>query len=139
MKKAMKNSRPVLLHAKSRVIAFPQSTETSQSERAVELRLRDLSALVADLTESGFGVLLSEEILTREAFEELRVKEVALRWIVRVARHSSREVREKLWSDIEDAVASLEKTAELLLHSGIAWPRSAQSIHRDSLAGPGRF
>lgn len=109
MKKAIRHQGPVLLPAKSRVIEFPIYTETSQSERAIEMRLRDLSARVADLMDSGFGVLLSEEITTREALEELRVKEVALRWIVRVARHSSGSVREKLWLDIEDAVAGLEK------------------------------
>lgn len=139
MRKAITDSALVLLPAKSRVLEFPNSNEANQWERDVESRIQDLSALVADLTESGFGVLLSEEITTREAFEELRVKEVALRWIARVAKHSNGPVREKLWSDIEIAVAGLEKTAELLLHSGISWPRSTPSILRDSLAGPGQF
>jgi hypothetical protein len=139
MKKAIRKSAPVLVPANSRVIEFPQPTGASQSEFAIEARLRDLTALVADRTDSGYGVLLSEEIATREAFDELRVKEAALRWIVRVAKHSSGSVRGKLWSDIEDAITGLEKTAELLLHAGIAWPQSAQLNHSDKLAGPGRF
>ncbi|MGH9714027.1 MAG: hypothetical protein ACRD5M_12090 [Candidatus Acidiferrales bacterium] len=139
MKNAIKNSDRVLLPAKSRVIEFPQSTETSQSECVIELRLQDLSEFVANLMDSGFGMLLSEDIETREAFEELRVKEIALRWIVRVAKHSTGAVREKLWLDIEDAVSGLEKTSEMLLHAEIAWTRSIASDHRGGLAGPVRI
>ena len=46
MNKAIRNSAPVLLHAKSRVVAFPQSTETSPSERAVEFQVISLPALL---------------------------------------------------------------------------------------------
>jgi hypothetical protein len=105
-------------------------SERDRHEQEIEKRLRDLTALVVDLTDSGYGALLAEEASTREAFEELRVKEAALRWIMRVARHSEGSVREKLWSDVEGAVAGLERTAELLLNSGpILGPLGIVNIH----------
>jgi hypothetical protein len=139
MKKAMKKLAMIPPSAKSRVIEFPQMSETNEHEQEIETRLRDLTALVADLTDSGYGVLLSEEPATREAFDELRVKEAALRWIIRVAKHSTGAVREKLWSDVEQAVCGLEKTAELLLHSGLVWPHPTPANHPIGLVGPGRF
>jgi hypothetical protein len=122
MKKAINNPTLFVLPAQPRAIEFPPSTETIQSEEAIEARLRDLASLVADLTDSGFGVLLAEDPATREAFDELRVKEAALRWIVRVAKHSSGQIREKLWADIESAIAGLEKTASLLMHASFEGP-----------------
>jgi len=124
---------------KSRVIEFPQTSEIDQHEQEIDLRLRDLTALVADLTDSGYGVLLSEQASTREALAELRVKEAALRWIVRVAKHSSGEVREKLWSDLEEAISGLEKTAELLLDAGLIRPHLSPVNHQIRFADPGRF
>jgi len=138
MKKATRKLATIPPFAKSRVIAFPQKSESNQHEQEIETRLQDLAALVADLTDSGYGALLSEVTSTREAFDELRVKEAALRWIMRVAKHSTGEVREKLWCDVEEAVSGLEKTAELLLQSGLVWPHAGQAIHHIRLAGPGR-
>jgi hypothetical protein len=142
MKKAIsKNPELQSLSTTSRVINFPQTSKsprpakTSESEKAIEKRLRELTALVADLTDSGYGFLLAEEAATQDAFNELRVKEAALRWIVRVAKHSSGAVREKLWSDIEGAVSSLEKTAELLLHSELIWPDTFAANQGGRLAG----
>ncbi|MGA8223112.1 MAG: hypothetical protein WB780_15795 [Candidatus Acidiferrales bacterium] len=146
MKKAIsRNQLSHSLSVKSRVINFPESfestctTESTKSEEALEKRLRELTALVADLTDSGYGFLLAEEAATQEAFEELRVKEAALRWIVRVAKHSSGAVREKLWSDAEEAVSSLEKTADLLLGSELILPHAFAANHRGRVAGRGRF
>jgi len=138
MKNAAKNPTMLRAPANSRVIEFPHSTETAPSEQSIESRLRDLTAFVADLTDSGYGALLAEDSATRDAFDELRVKEIVLRWIVRVAKHSNGAVREKLWADIEDAVTGLEKTADLLLHYGFAWAHSAPPVHQGILAGPGR-
>ena len=112
--------------------------DRGQREQEIEARLRELTALVADLTDSGYGVLLAEETSTREVFEELLVKETALRWIIRVARHSDGAVREKLWSDVEEAVCGLEKTAELLLDSRLLWSHSGPVNHHIRHAGPGR-
>lgn len=138
MKKAMKKSATILKSLKSRVIEFPRMTERNQHEQEIETRLRDLTALVADLTDSGYGVLLAEETSTREAFDELRVKEAALRWILRVARHSDGAVREKLWSEAEDAVWSLEKTAELLLDCKLVWSYLRPTNYHVRRAGPGQ-
>jgi hypothetical protein len=138
MKKARGKSATILESVRSRVIEFPRMSEHDQHEQEIEARLRDLTALVADLTDSGYGVLLSEETSTREEFDELRVKEAALRWIIRVARHSDGAVREKLWSEVEDAVAGLEKTAELLLDSGLLCSHSGPANHHTRHAGPGQ-
>lgn len=140
MKKATsRNSRVHSVPARPRVISFPRTRESSQSEQETETRLRELTEFLADLSDSGYGFLLAEEPATQEAFDELRVKEAALRWIVRVARHSSGAVRERLWMDIEVAVTSLEKTAELLLHSELIWPHAATLNPDGRLAGPGRI
>ena len=125
--------------ALSGVIEFPRIDQANQRERQIEIRLRDLTALVADLTDSGFSVLLAEEASTREAFDEIRVKEAALRWIVRVAKHSTGPVREKLWSDVEEAILGLEKTAGLLLDSGLAWPYLTAVNRQLSHDGCGRL
>ena len=138
MKKAIRKSATIPKSANPRVIEFPKMTERDQHEQEIETRLRDLTALVADLTDSGYGVLLSQAHSTREAFEELRVKEAALRWIVRVARHSDGAVREKLWSEVEDAVAGLERTAELLLDSRLVWPHLGPANYHIRQAGPGQ-
>ena len=138
MKKAIWKSTTIPKSAKSRVIEFPKMIERDQHEQEIETRLRELTALVADLTDSEYGVLFSQAHSTREAFEELRVKEAALRWIIRVARHSDGAVREKLWSEVEDAVAGLEKTAELLLDSGLVWSHSGPANHHIRHAGPGQ-
>ncbi len=137
MRKAISKSPAIPKSLKSRVIEFPKMTERDQHEEEIETRLRDLTALVADLTDSGYGLLLSQAHSTREAFEELRVKEAALRWIIRVARHSDGAVREKLWSEVEDAVAGLEKTAELLLDSGLVWSHPGPANFHFRHAGPG--
>ena len=136
MKKAMRKSATILKSSKSSLIEFPKMADRGQREQEIEARLRELTALVADLTDSGYGVLLSQARSTREAFEELRVKEAALRWIVRVARHSAGAVREKLWSEVEDAVAGLEKTAELLLDSRLVWPHLGPANYHIRQAGP---
>lgn len=136
MKKAAKKSPVLVEPPKSRVIEFPQRSEEASYEQEIETRLQDLTALVADLTDSGYGVLLAEEPSTGEAFEELRVKEAALRWIIRVARHTTGSVREKLWEDVEDAVSGLEKTAEFLLHSGLVWAHAAHANSHIRVDGP---
>ena len=136
MKKAAKKSPVLVEPLKSRVIEFPQRSEEASYEQEIETRLQDLTALVADLTDSGYGVLLAEEPSTGEAFEELRVKEAALRWIIRVARHTTGSVREKLWEDVEDAVSGLEKTAEFLLHSGLVWAHAAHTNSHIRVDGP---
>ena len=139
MKKAGKKSAMNTPSANSRVIEFPGINDTDQQEHEIEMRLRDLTALVGDLSESGYGVLLAEDKSTQEAFNELRVKVAALRWIIRVAKHVTGAVREKLWTDVEEALSGLEKTADLLLSSGFVWLHSIPAGHHSDVAGPVRF
>ena len=131
MKKAMRKSDTILKSANSPVIEFPKMTERDQYEQEIEARLQELTALVADLTDSGYGLSVRGLILRP------RLKEAALRWITRVARHSDGAVREKLWSDLEEAVCGLEKTAELLLDSRLLWSHSGPANHHIRHAGPG--
>jgi hypothetical protein len=121
------------------IIEFPHDNGRAEAEQKIEERLLELTRLVSDMNESGYGVLLGEDTLHRAAFDELCVKESALRWILRVARHSSGTVREKLWTDIEDAVSDLEKTAHLVMHPPAAWPRlSAEAKRFDAQGRPNR-
>jgi hypothetical protein len=130
-----KRTRVTAVSSNSRVIEFPRASESNRYEQITETRLRDLTTLIADLADSGYGMLLAQDPSTREAINQLCVKEAALRWIIRVAKHSAGTVREKLWSDVEEAVSGLESTAMLLLDSGLAWAHSSQENHHISMAG----
>lgn len=97
----------------------PHDTQQRRVREAlIEARLHALTEFIEDFNDGAFSAVLSERAFTREAVEELCVKESALRWILRVAKHSEGAVREKLWSDIEEAVTGLEKLAESLAKSG---------------------
>jgi len=113
------------------VIEFPRRNGAVPGEEAIEARLRELTYLVNDLCESGYAVLLMEGTPGRQAFDELRVKEAALRWIVRVAKHSSGAAREKLWADIESAVGDLEGVAESVMNPSAArnYPEAQTRLH----------
>lgn len=89
------------------------------SEEDIESRLRNLGHLVDGLCDATYLTLLTERTHVREALEELLVKEAAMRWIVRVARHSNGPIREALWSDIEKSLTDLEKTAESVIHADV--------------------
>jgi hypothetical protein len=121
------------------VIEFPHAGQSAQWEEEVEARLGQLTSLVKDLCAAGYAVLLVEGTEAREAFDELRVKEAALRWIVRVAKRSSGSVREKLWADVEGAVSELEQTADSLMQPQGAETRSANAGETCILDGNGRI
>ncbi len=89
------------------------------SEEDIESRLRNLGHLVEGLCDAAYLTLLTERTHVREALEELLVKEAAMRWIVRVAKHSNGPIREALWSDIEKSLTDLEKTAESVMHTDV--------------------
>jgi hypothetical protein len=99
---------------------------SSAYEEKIEARLERLSQAVEQFVSSLPAALLAEHHPTRELLEELLVKQSALQWIVRVAKHSQRGVRRRLWSDIDESLAGLEKLLELL-------PR-LQEIERHSRA-----
>jgi hypothetical protein len=85
-------------------------------EEKIEGRLERLSQAVDQFVASLPAALLAEHHPTRELLEELLVKQSALQWIVRVAKHSQGTVRRRLWSDIDESLAGLEKLLELLPH-----------------------
>jgi hypothetical protein len=97
-------------------------------EAIVEARLQALTDFVESIDNADYSALLPERSATREAVEELSVKESALRWIVRVARHSEGFVRERLWRDIEKALADLETLAGSVRNSGKVLPFPDSSV-----------
>lgn len=121
-----------------RVIEFPRAGQSAPCAQEIEARLGQLTILAKDMCEAGYAVLLAEGTAARDAFDELRVKEAALRWIVRVAKRASGPVREKLWADIAGAVTELEQTAESLRHPQGAENRSANFERPHIVGGNGR-
>ena len=111
-----------------RVVEFPQANEVEQFEKKTEARLRDLTNLVGSFRREPFNLFLAENNPVRDPVEELIVKEVTLRWIVRVAKHSQGPIRERLWVDIEKALTELEMTAEEVMFAGRRW------LHSDRMA-----
>ena len=106
------------------VIECDRIQERRAYEESIEARLQDLADTVERFVESLSAALLAEQSPTRGLLEELVVKQSALQWIVRVAKHSEGAVRQRLWSDIEQSLAGLEKTAELLPRLGFMWHHS---------------
>jgi hypothetical protein len=97
------------------IIQGGRSQEQSAYEEKIEARLRQLTGAVERFITSLPAALLAEQSSSREIVEELVVKQSALQWIVRTAKHSEGDVREKLWSDIDQSLSGLEKALELLL------------------------
>jgi len=84
-------------------------------EHKIEGRLSTLSLAVEHFVRSLPAAFLSEESSKHEVLDELVVKQSALQWIVRVAKHSKPGVRHGLWVDIEQqSLAGLEEMLELL-------------------------
>jgi hypothetical protein len=111
-----------------RVVEFPQADEVEQFEKKTETRLQYLTNLVESFRREPFSLFLTENNPVREPLEELVVKEVTLRWIVRVAKHSQGPIRERLWVDIDKALTELEMTAEEVMYAGRRW------LHSDRMA-----
>lgn len=86
----------------------------SRYEENIESRLAALSKSVEQFVESLPAALLAEQSATRDLLEELVVKQSALQWIVRVAKHSEVGIRRRLWADIDQSLAGLERMLELL-------------------------
>jgi len=96
------------------VIEGGRSQEQTAREKKIEARLHTLGDAVEEFISSLSAGLLVEHSSSREIIEELIVKHCALQWIARVAKHSHGAVRQKLWSDIDQSLAGLEKALELL-------------------------
>ena len=69
------------------------------------------------MLEAPYPSLLQDRDCIREALEELTAKHTTLLWTARVAKCTAGAVRERLWLDIEKALASMEKVADSLVRS----------------------
>jgi hypothetical protein len=85
------------------------------TEGSVEVRLQQLGEEIQDLTDAPYPGLLQDRDYVREALEELNSKHTTLLWTARVAKCTNGFVRERLWWDIEKALASLERMADSLV------------------------
>jgi hypothetical protein len=88
-----------------------------QAEQRIESRLRGLGDEIQYLTEAPYPGLLLDRESIREALDELTSKHTTLLWTARVAKCTEGAVRERLWLDIERALASLETVANSLVRS----------------------
>jgi hypothetical protein len=85
------------------------------AEQRIESRLERLGDEIQQMVEAPFPGLLQDRGCIREAFEELTTKHTILLWTARVAKCTGGAVRERLWREIERALASLENFAASLL------------------------
>jgi hypothetical protein len=88
-----------------------------QAEQNVESRLNGLGDEIQFLIEAPYPGLLQDRDSIREALDELTTKHTTLLWTARVAKCTEGAVRERLWLDIEKALASLERVASSLVRS----------------------
>jgi hypothetical protein len=120
--------------ASRRVIEFPhQANERALYEDHIKARLQELTDFVDGFTNSTLNLVRLEKPSVREAMEELAVKEVALRWIVRVATLSTGTIRDRLWVDIDKALSDLEVIAESLKHARVEWSAHDPAGARDQV------
>jgi hypothetical protein len=101
------------------ILPFPDSPPAAnqRAEKMIESRLRTLGNIINDLLDAPYTEMSDCRENIRAALEELAVKEATLRWIVRVAKRTQGAMRERMWSDIERAVADLEKLADSVQRS----------------------
>lgn len=92
-----------------------QAVRSRQSfaERRIESRLEQLGNDIQDLSVAPYPLLLDRADI-RNAIEELNTRHMTLVWVARVAKCTEGEVRERLWANIDRALASLERVADSL-------------------------
>jgi len=93
-----------------------QAVRSGQSfaERRIESRLKQLGDDIQELSAAPYPALLLDRAEVRKAIEELDARHTTLLWVARVAKCTEGGVRERLWSNIERALASLERVADSL-------------------------
>jgi hypothetical protein len=111
---SMRSNHAESSQASFQIIPGGLAQDQSLFEAEIDARLARLSRAVEQFVESLPAALLSEHTSTRELLEELVVKQSALQWIVRVAKHSEPGIRQRMWADIDQSVAGLERSLELL-------------------------
>ena len=87
------------------------------SEQEIESRLHHLGEEIQEMVDAPYPGLLQDRNYVREALEELTSKHTTLLWTARVAKCTHGRVRDKLWRDIDRALASLEKIAGCLVET----------------------
>jgi hypothetical protein len=95
----------------------PARGQQLAEEGKIEARLHHLGEEIQELTEAPYPALLQDRGYVREAIEELTTKHTTLLWTARVAKCTEGSVRERLWRDIERALASLEGIADSLVQA----------------------
>jgi hypothetical protein len=128
---SMRKAKETQPSMRLKVVEFPPAKEEALFEKRTEARLQDLTNIVEKFGHKPFSLFLTENNPVREPIEELIVKEVTLRWIVRVAKRSEGPIRERLWADIDKALIELEMTAEEVMYAGRRWLRSDSLGARD--------
>ena len=84
------------------------------AEVGIESRLRRLGDEIRELSGAPYPALLQDRARIRDAIEELGAKHTTLLWVARVAKCTEGRIRERLWTDIDRALGSLEKIADSL-------------------------
>lgn len=97
---------PRALHLPQRELAL---------EQRIESRLHHLGDEIQEMVEAPYPGLLRDRDYVREALDELTSKHTTLLWTARVAKCTNGSVRERLWWDIDRALAGLEKIAGSLV------------------------
>jgi hypothetical protein len=117
------------------IVRFSDSVhEPAVYEDQIKARLQTITSFVEGLNTSTVDLLLAEKPFSRELFQELVVKEAALRWIVRVAILSKENVRARLWADIDKALDNLDLIIDLVGRANIEWPVNDVLQFSDQLA-----
>lgn len=93
----------------------PLRSRQSLAEERIESRLGRLGEEIQQMVEAPYPGLLQDRGCIREALEELTTKHTTLLWTARVAKCTDGAVRERLWREIERALASLETVAGSLV------------------------
>ncbi len=81
-------------------------------ENHVESRLNDLGILITGSLGAFDSGWPGDKRSDCQTVEELAVRDLALRWMMRVANQSEGAVRKALWLEIEKELVELEKIAE---------------------------
>jgi hypothetical protein len=85
------------------------------AEQKIESRLHHLGDEIHEMVDAPYPGLLQDRGYVREALDELTSKHTTLLWTARVAKCTEGSVRERLWWDIDRALAGLEKIADSLV------------------------
>lgn len=84
-------------------------------EQRIESRLHHLGDEIQEIVDAPYPGLLQDRTGVREAIDEITSKHTTLLWTSRVAKCTEGAVRERLWWDIDRALASLERIADSLV------------------------